>query len=109
MLWGFIPYWPLFMLTNLGVLYFGWWGIALATLAPVATVVLQDPGGVLLIPVNFVQAVLFLTGMRALRVDRAVRKLDDRVKLVVISATASAIGASLAVLLRSVFGVSVAE
>jgi class 3 adenylate cyclase len=109
MLWGFIPYWPLFMLTNLAALYVGWWGVVLATIAPVATVIFQDSGSVLLIPVNFVQVTLFLSGMRFLRVDKGARKLDDRVKLVAVSAFSSAVGASFAVLMRVMFGAPVDE
>jgi class 3 adenylate cyclase len=100
LLWGFLPYWPLFMLTNLAALYVGWWGVLLAGLAPVTTALFQDPMSLVYTPVNFLQVTLFLGGMQALRIDKSARSLVDKIKLVAVSAASSAAGATFAWTLR---------
>lgn len=109
LLWGFLPFWPVFMFTNLAALYVGWWGILLAGIAPLTTAVFQDPTSLVFVPVNLVQVTLFLTGMQLFRVDKGARTLVGKLQLVAISTAASAVGATLAWTLRHWFGRSQLE
>lgn len=104
LLWGSIPYWPTAMLINLSVMTLGWWGLALAALWPVAQWLIfpDSPIGVFL-PVNVLQPIVFLAGVHFLRVDTALRSLDDRLKYLVITAGSSVVGAVSAWLLFHAF------
>src|SRR3954453_2589500 len=91
LLWGWIPYWAPFMLTNLMALYTGVWGVLVAVLAPVATAILfQDPNSVLNAPANVAQTLLFLALMRTLRVDIGLRTVDDCIKYLFITMVSAA-------------------
>lgn len=94
LLWGFIPYWPTFMLVNLGVLYLGWWGIALSTLWPIVSALMFGSELTVFLPANLAQQFVWLAMVRMIQIEPGLRTLDDRVKYVCVTFASSALGAA---------------
>lgn len=104
LLWGFVPYWPAYMVYVLAAVYFGRWGVALAIISPAISSLLlfRDIPFYLYMPVNLLQVCLALLAFRLVNIHPALITWLDRFKYLVLAVILpSFTGGCVAWLLRS--------